>query len=189
MRSLATYAAHARAWVLVGCAAVGVGVAAWGCFRQPDTSVVLTNAYAPSLRGSRTIVRAAWQALTFDADLPLVPGASSAPEPTVAATDNTAYVLLAPGWTPVDGGDAGVPTSFVVLRSRSGLTAHFDDTLTIAVDDATFRGDCAGGSPLTQAEADFITQSVFPDVFAGKAYDAANCLTTVAPSASDASAP
>jgi hypothetical protein len=52
------------------------------------------------------------------------------------------------------------------------------DTLHIPVDDATFTGNCAAGSFLTQAQADFITREVFPGDFASRSYDAATCTTT-----------
>jgi len=50
--------------------------------------------------------------------------------------------------------------------------------LHIPVDDATFSGNCAAGSVLTQTQADFITRRVFATDFAGRHYDAATCTTT-----------
>jgi hypothetical protein len=65
--------------------------------------------------------------------------------------------------------------------------------LSIPVEDTTFAGNCATGSFLSQQEADFITQVVFPsaqqgagweagpggehipNLFAGLRYDAATC--------------
>jgi hypothetical protein len=99
----------------------------------------------------------------------------------VAASDNTAYVVLAPGWDAAADGGAAVPASLVVLESRGGFAVHLDETLHIPVDDTTFAGDCAAGSTLAQAEADVVTALVFPDVFAGLAYDAATCTTTRTP--------
>lgn len=52
------------------------------------------------------------------------------------------------------------------------------NTLHIPVSDASFAGNCAAGGVLTQSQADFITQIVFPDVFGGFTYDAATCTTT-----------
>jgi len=43
---------------------------------------------------------------------------------------------------------------------------------------ATFIGNCAAGSFLSPAQADFIAQLVFPSDFASLAYDAASCTTT-----------
>ncbi len=99
------------------------------------------------------------------------------PAVTVPASTSTAYVVLAPGWnadTPTP------PTSFVVLESRTGFSVELGDTLEIQVDDTTFRGNCASGSLLPQSRADFITQFVFPSIFAKLRYDAATCTTTPA---------
>ena len=56
------------------------------------------------------------------------------------------------------------------------------DTLHIRVDDANVAGNCAAGQPLTQAQADFVTQSIFPGAFAGPAFDAATCTVSARPS-------
>jgi len=146
-----------------------------GCFRTPDTTVIVDNTYEPSVVGSRVIYRATWEAVQIDA--PILPGASSDPQPTVPASDNTAYVLLAPGWNPAS---TTPPTSFIVMQSRLGFAVDLYGTLHIPVDDATFAGSCDAQSPLTQAQADFITQSVFPEVFAHVHYDAFNCITSPA---------
>jgi hypothetical protein len=53
--------------------------------------------------------------------------------------------------------------------------------LTITVDDTAFIGNCAAGTFLAQTEADFVTQRVFAQTFAGLHYDAATCTTTGAP--------
>jgi hypothetical protein len=106
---------------------------------------------------------------------PIPPGASSGPQNTAAASDNTAYVVLAPGW---DATSPMPPTSFVVMQSTSGFAVHLNDTLHIPVDDAHFTGNCATGSHLTQQQADFITQFVFAGTFASFRYDAATCTTT-----------
>jgi hypothetical protein len=52
------------------------------------------------------------------------------------------------------------------------------ETLHIPVDDRAFIGNCASGSFLSQAQADFITQLIFPSDFASLRYDAASCTTT-----------
>jgi hypothetical protein len=101
----------------------------------------------------------------------------------VPASDNTAWVVLAPGWDP---SSSSPPKSFVVLQSLSGFAVHLNDTLHIPVDDADFAGNCVSGSTLTQSQADFITQLVFvkdpvtggPGIFQGLQYDAATCTTT-----------
>jgi hypothetical protein len=139
----------------------------------PYTYVVVDDDYpAPPL----VVYQAQWQAVAFTTPIP--PGASSTRQSTVPASANTAWVVLAPGWDP--SGDASSPTSYVVLQSRSGFGVHLNDTLHIPVDDADFAGNCAAGSVLTQPEADFITQFVFPGLFQGMTYDAATCTTTAA---------
>ncbi len=144
-----------------------------------STAVVIDDDYAPSPERSLVVYSAYWQAVAFETAV--APGSSSAPQGTFPASDNTAYVVLAPGWDP----DAGSPpTSFVLLQSRNGFGVHLGDTLHIPVDDATFAGNCASGSFLTQAQADFIVQRIFtahifPDVWVPFGYDAATCTTTL----------
>lgn len=141
----------------------------------PYTDVDLDNRYPASSATPLVVYEAQWQAVTFST--PLLPGASSGPQPTVPASDNTAYAVLAPGWNPAS---TTRPSAFVVLQSRSGFAVNLGDTLRIAVDDTTFAGNCAAGSVLTQSEADFITQIVFASTFAGHRYVAATCTTVPA---------
>jgi hypothetical protein len=165
----------------VAVASVAVASVAVGCDHRPDTQVVLDNDYAPSPTRSLVVYRAHWLAVSFQDPVP--PGSSSAPHDTVAASANTAYVLLAPGWDPAS---ATPPASFIVMQSRSGFEVHLDDTLHIPIDDATFLGNCAAGSFLSQAQADFITRLVFPGEFVSLSYDAATCMTTPIGDAGDA---
>jgi hypothetical protein len=144
------------------------------CESAPATTVVLDNAYPTTSPSPLVVYDARWEAVSF-AGSPLVPGASSAPQPTVPASSNTAYVVVAAGWDP-DGG--ATPTSFVVLESREGYSVNLGDTLEIAVDDASFIGNCAAGSHLTAAEATFITRYVFACDFATMSYDPATCTVT-----------
>jgi hypothetical protein len=148
-----------------GCALLACG---WD---TPHTDVIIANGYPPS--SANVIYQAFW--LNDSLTTPITPGSSSEPQASVFASPTTAYVLLAPGWGP---GSTTSPESFVVLASQSGFELHSDTTLTITVDDATFAGNCAVGSVLTQAEADFVTQRVFAQTFAGLQYDAATCTTT-----------
>jgi hypothetical protein len=134
--------------------------------------VVLENDYPVSGTDALVVYQAAWQAISFQD--PIVPGFSSDLLSTIAASENTAYVVLAPGWDPTS---AAAPTSFVVLQSRQGFGVHLNNTLRIPVDDTTFTGNCVAASFLSQAQADFITQLVFPGVFASLHYDAATCTT------------
>ncbi len=149
------------------CALVGAGC------DTPSTSVVLDNDYPAYGVATLVVVQAAWENATFTD--PLLPGQSSAPQATVAASENTAYVVVAPGWDPSSG---AAPAALVVLQSRSGFALHWDQTLHIPVDDAHFTGNCAAGSPLTQAQADVVTGYVFPGLFASYTYDAATCTAT-----------
>jgi hypothetical protein len=141
------------------------------------TFVVLENDY-PAPSGSSgssgmVIYESFWEAATFSTPIP--PGSSSTPMVAVPASANTAYVLLAPGWDPTS---TTPPTRFVVLESKQGYGVDVSNTVDIPVSDATFTGNCAAGSFLTQVQADFLTQIVFSSVFAGFRYDAATCTTT-----------
>jgi hypothetical protein len=142
-----------------------------GC-DAPSTRVVVDNRFSPSAN-SYVIYRAFWQAVSFT--MPIAPGSSSDPADTIAASDNTAYVVLAPGWDPVG---PATPTSFILLQSDHGFSVHSNQTLHIPIDDLLFSGNCAAGRPLEQAQADFLTQRVFVSVFDGLRYDAATCSTT-----------
>src|SRR6202035_3663349 len=95
--------------VVLGLAATRVAA---GCDPSP-TQVVLDNGYPPYAAGPLVVYRAQWQAVSFPA--PVAPGASSDPQDTLAASDNTAYVLLAPGWDP---SSSAPPTAFIALQSR-----------------------------------------------------------------------
>jgi hypothetical protein len=151
-----------------------------GC-DDPSTNVVVDNDYPPYATVPLVVYDAYWQAVAFEqpdgAAAPVPPGDSSEPQSTVPASANTAYVLLAPGWDPTS---ATPPTSFIVLQSQAGFAVSLGDTLHIPVDDATFVGDCATGSFLTQAQADFITERVFAKDFLSLRYDAATCTTAPA---------
>jgi hypothetical protein len=150
---------------------------AGGCAGWPDnapqTNAVLYNSYPASATNPLVIYDAFWQ-VSF-AGSPIPPGASSAPQQVVPTSGDTAYVVLAPGWNP---SSSTPPTPFIVLESRSTYALALGSTLDIAVDDTAFEGDCAAGSTLTHAQADFLTQIVFADDFAGMSYDAATCRTT-----------
>jgi len=139
----------------------------------PQTQVVLDNQYAPDT--ALVVYDAYWLNVSFAGE-PVPPGSSSSPQSIVpASADNTAYVVLAPGWDPTS---TTPPQTLVVVQSRSGFAVALGDTLRIPVDDRGFEGNCAAGSRLTQSQADFLTQIVFTADFAGLAYDAATCTTT-----------
>jgi hypothetical protein len=139
----------------------------------PDTFVVFDNDYPVAAGNAMVVYRATWQAIALQDSI--APGRSSDPQDTIAASENTAYAILAPGWDPAS---AARPGRFVVLQSRQGFAVHLNNTLHIPIDDASFAGNCAAGSVLSQAQADFITQLVFPDVFVSLRYDAATCAVT-----------
>ena len=166
-----TLRASQSPWRVVIALAVSPLVSA--CDHRPQATVVLDNRYPPSASTPFVVYRAFWQAVSFPSAVP--PGASSDPQNTVPASETTAYVVLAPGWDPEG---SALPASLIVMQSRAGFEAHLDDTLRIPVDDTTFAGHCAAGSFLSQAQADFITQLIFPDDFASVRYDAASCTVT-----------
>ena len=68
----------------------------------------------------------------------------------------------------------GVP---IVVRSKDRLSVEMGETLHVRLAPDAVVGDCATGAPLSQAEADLVTQSIFPEPFAGAIYDAATCKT------------
>jgi hypothetical protein len=160
----------------------------FGCAGFPDsapqTFVVLENGYPPTPNDALVVYDAHWQNVSFSCQ-PLVPGAASAPQSIVPASpDNTAYVVLAPGWDPKS---PTPPTAFVLLQSRNGYAVALGNTLDIPVEDVDFEGNCAADTHPTQDQADFLTQIVFPSDFAGRRYDAATCTTTLNGVAPDAS--
>jgi hypothetical protein len=157
---------------------LGVALSSAGCANFPDsppkTNVVLENNYAAAA-GAPVVYDAHWLNVSFQGQ-PVSPGASSDPQSAIpASSDNPAYVVLAFGWDPAG---ATPPTNLVVLQSRGGFGVALGDTLHIPVDDAHFEGNCATGSRLTEEQADFLTQIVFAQDFAGQHYDASTCTTS-----------
>jgi len=145
------------------------------CETPDATSAVVDNAYPEA---TRVVVYKAWWAATLFKE-PVVPGASSDIERSVPESD-VVYALLTPGWDPASGSP---PTRLVAVRSKDKLVASRGDTLHIVVSDATFRGSCDAREPLSQEDADFITQRIFPGDFANAVYDARSCTTTPTPDA------
>lgn len=152
--------------------ATACALAATAC-DTPNTDVVFDNDY-PASPTALVVYRAQWQAVIDDVGI--APGEASDPLSTIGASENTAYVVLAPGWDPAS---HTAPSSIIVLQSRQGFAVHLNNTLHIAIDDTTFMGNCAAGSFLSQTQADFITQFVFPGDFAYLRYDAATCSTSL----------
>ena len=120
--------------------------------------VVVDDAYTDA-----TQVDAVWWRETLVPDV-VAPGGES---PAYRATSGSdfAYAVLERNGSPF------------VVRTKDELSAERGDTLHVRIAPDSTVGDCASGSPLTQAEADLVTQSIFPAFFAGAIYDAATCKT------------
>ena len=153
-----------------------------GCDTEDPAQAVVESAYPELPDGgdpaTRVVVYKVWWAVTLFNE-PVLPGASSL-EQRAVPYKALAFALLAPGWDPESGEP---PTTLVPVESRELLTVKLGETLRISVSDETFGGNCAAGQQLPQAEADFITQRIFPSAFAGTTYDARTCTTTPIPPA------
>jgi hypothetical protein len=147
------------------------------CDTEDPSKAVVDNGFPAS---SGTVVYRAWWVATYFAD-PVAGGATSTEQRSVPASD-FAYAVLAPGWDPASG---TAPATFVFVKSKAPLSVARGDTLHIVVDDQTFTGSCAANQPLSQDEADFITQRIFPGELGTMVYDAKTC--ALAPAASAAS--
>jgi hypothetical protein len=153
------------------------------CDTEDATMVVADNDYPvlpdggdPTLE--MTVFKVWW--VTSLLPDPVLPGGEGEPQRTVPSTD-FAYAVLAPGWNP---SSLTPPSRFVAVKSATTLSASRGDTLHVHVSDDTFVGNCGAGRPLSQEDADFITQRIFPGEFSGKTYDAASC--TASPTVGDA---
>jgi len=174
---------HAPRPLAAGCIVAVASLGSAACATEDPTAVVVDNDYPVVLDGGdpateRTVYKGWW--VTSLLPDPVAPGGEGAPQRTVPNTDY-AYAVLAPGWDP---SSAPPPTAFVAARSSVKLTANRGDTLHLHVSPDTFDGDCAAGRPLSQEDADFVTQRIFPAEFGGGAYDARRCV--VLPAAADA---
>jgi|CZKU01.1.fsa_nt_gi hypothetical protein len=155
-----------------------IAVAApFACETGAATYAVIDDAYPSPANdggtGAQNVVYRGWWTVAYFAT-PVAAGAESDSKRVIPATDY-AYVVLAPGWAPTSGAR---PKTLLPMRTRSPLTVERGDTLHVTISDATAIGNCAAGQPLTQAEADLITRSIFPAEFAGTTYDAATCTST-----------
>jgi hypothetical protein len=130
------------------------------CACDDATTVVVDNAYADD-----TLVDEVWWSQTLVPDQ-VAPGGES---PVYRTTPSlaTAYAVLER-----DG-------NVFVARTSMPLGVQRSAELHVVISPQTIIGDCAASSSarLTQPEADFITQSIFPSRFAGAVYDAATCKT------------
>jgi hypothetical protein len=141
-------------------------VATFGCDTETPTTLVVEN------DGFVAVYKLWYASALFTS--PVAPGSASTSERGVRGSA-PAYALLAPGWDP---SSSEPPPRLVPVRSTGELKAKRGDELRITVSDTTFVGDCAAGSTLSQDDADFITQRIFPGDFAGVFYDAKTCTTT-----------
>jgi len=158
-----------------------------GCSDQ-ETTAVIVNGYPTTADGgfdsAKSIaVYKGWWLVTVFTD-PVAAGTDSDPHRVVSGND-AAYVILAPGWDPTSG---TTPTVLVPAKTNGPIAVSKGDVLSINVDDAHVTGNCATGHPLAQADADFITQSIFPGDFTGFTYDAATCTLTPIPADAGADA-
>ena len=117
----------------------------------------------------------------------MIPGADSEAQRTILS-EETAYAIIAIGWDP-SASTSPDPTTLRAMVSKRPLGVARGDTLQLSVSNDTFDGDCEGGRPLSQTDADFVTQRIFPGAFAGFTYDASTCAVSPDPIASDGGVP
>jgi hypothetical protein len=140
-----------------------------GACESPDPSqAVIDNGYSAADESAASVARGWWFVAAFLAPVP--PGAESAPVRVVEGSD-FAYALLA---------READPGALIPVRTRAALSAKRGETLHLEIAPANVLGDCATGEPLSQTDADFITQRIFPGPFAGSIYDAATCTASPA---------
>jgi hypothetical protein len=154
------------------------------CETDDPTRIQVENAYPEVATGGAlaqqmVVYKVWWEVTLFDE--PLLPTAASSEERGAPQTA-TAYALVAPGWDPASG---AAPTRLLPLKSKELLEARRGETLRIRVSDATFAGSCAARQPLSQEDASFITERIFPGDFAAVRFDAATCTTTPLPSSQE----
>ncbi len=154
--------------------AFSLAALAGGCETPDATYAVIDNMYpVPTDAAEQTVVYKGWWRVTEFPD-PVAAGASSDEERVIRGSD-IAYLLLAPSWDPM----TNVPPSVLIpVHTRDEVSVRRGDRLHIVASDAMLVGNCAAGAPLTQPDADFITQRIFPEDFAGFHYDAATCTRT-----------
>jgi hypothetical protein len=147
-----------------------------GCDASDPTSAVVDNAYprAPNgVNAEQTTVFKAWWSVTLFAD-PVGAGSSSDPNRVVPASDY-AYALLAPSWAP---DSPSAPGKLVAVRTKEKVSVARGDTLQITISSDSVVGNCDDGSHLSQKDADFITQRIFPGDFTNMVYDPTTCVAT-----------
>ena len=128
------------------------------CGCDDATTIVVDNAYTDD-----TIVDEVWWSQTLVPDA-VAPGGESPVYRTTPALE-TAYVVAERGG------------AVFVARTAMPLGVERSAELHVVIAPENIVGDCATSARLTQPEADFITQRIFPGRFAGAVYDAATCKT------------
>jgi hypothetical protein len=165
---------------LLSTACAAASLTSTACDTPNPTNAVVDNAYPELADGgdpsTQVVVYKAWFVTTLFTE-PVLPAQSSDERRSVPATDS-AYALLAPGWDPEG---TAPPTALIAVQSKGKLSVRRGDVLHLAVSDATFTGNCAAKQPLSQADADFITQRIFPGDFANVTYDATTCTSAPTP--------
>lgn len=167
--------------VCILAASAATATLASACDTADPTYAVVENAYPAVPEGGdpsqSMVVYKVWWVATLFPD-PVAPGVSSAELRSVSAF-GVAVALLAPGWDPASGTP---PTTLIPIKSKEVLKVKRGETLKITVNDDTFGGNCAAHQGMTQEDADFITERIFPGDFANVKYDAKTCTTSpVAP--------
>jgi hypothetical protein len=165
-----------RALSYLGIAVVAASAA---CETEDASMAVVDNGYPAASSGgpaAQTVVYRAWWVATYFPE-PVAPAGTSIEQRSIPASD-FAYAVLAPGWDPAS---ATPPAQLVVVKSKAPLSLTRGDTLQIVINDQTFDGSCAAQQPLSQEDADFITQRIFPGELAGVTYDAKTCTMTPIP--------
>lgn len=129
---------------------------------------VATDSHDPSQQ--TTVYKVWWSTALFSS--PVAAGGESETIRAVAGGE-VAYALLAPGWDPTS---SDPPSMLIPVMTHIPLTVSRGTTLHIHLSDTTVVGNCGAraSGQLTQDEADFITQRIFPGDFIGT-YNAKAC--------------
>jgi hypothetical protein len=147
-----------------------------GCDTSEPTTAVLSNEYPPvseaGAADSMPVYKGWWSVAQFPE---AVPAGQVSDAVRIVEGSDYGYALLAPGHAVATGAP---PTALVALRSSQKLSVGRGELLTFVVSPRATVGDCKTSQPLSQDDADFITQRIFPVEFAGLRYDAATCTSS-----------
>ncbi len=167
----------------IGAAPLALGLIVSACDTEDPTSAVIDNEY-PAVDpdggdpSQQTVVYKVWWSSSLF--LSPIPSAAESDPSRVVTGGDVAYVILAPGWDPAS---TYPPTTLIPVKTRNSLFVKRGDTLHIHVSDTTVIGNCSArtSGQLTQDDADFITQRIFPGDFATGTYNAKSCALTLFP--------